>query len=108
MLKALCAAAALVVCLAAGEARALELRVLDSVGLVRAVRVVKGAAAVKITLEGKRPEAGSCVAVNVDGLASEKREPVSAQGVCVFKGLPAGTWQVSVPGKARWRVDIDE
>ena len=109
MFKAFCIAVAMVACLVATEdAHALELRVLDSAGLVRAVRVVKGAATAKITLEGKRPEGGSCVATNVDGLAAEKREPVSAQGVCLFKELPAGSWQVSIPGKVRWRVEIDE
>jgi hypothetical protein len=89
-------------------ASAAELRVLDSAGLVRALRVVKGAAKVTITLETQQPVRGECVASNVDGLASEKREPVTPQKVCVFKDLAAGSWQIEVPGKVRWRVQINE
>lgn len=95
------------VALGAPAAHAADLRILDASGLVRAVRVVSAPATVKITLEGVQASRGECVASNVDGLASEKREPVNAQGACVFKEIPAGTWQVTVPVKARWRVQIN-
>lgn len=92
----------------AGPAFAGDLRILDKAGLVRAVRVVGGSATVMVIVEGRRGEKGECVAANVDGLASEKREPLSPRGECVFKELAAGTWQVTVPGDARWRVQIND
>ncbi len=88
-------------------AQAADLRIIDSSGLVRAVRVVSQPATVKITIEGVSSPHGECVAANVDGLAAEKREPVSPQGVCIFKELPTGSWQVTIPVKARWRVQIN-
>lgn len=91
----------------ASSAYAADLRILDVAGLVRAVRVVSGPATVKVTLEGVQAPRGECVASNVDGLPSEKKEPLSPQGVCIFKQLPAGTWQVTLPVKARWKVQIN-
>ncbi len=85
-----------------------ELRILDSTGLVRAVRVVRGAAAVTVKVEGAQPPAGECVAANLDGLATEKRQPISTTGVCLFTELASGTWQIDLPRKLRWRVTISE
>ena len=95
-------------CLAAMShvALAADFRVLDSEGLVRAVRVVANAGTVTVTLETPQQVRGECVASNVDGLATEKRSPVTAEKVCVFKELPAGTWQIEVPAKVKWRVQI--
>ena len=91
----------------ATEASAAELRVLDGSGLVRAVRVVSKPAEVKVTIEGGQSPKGECIAANVDGLPSERKAPISPQGVCVFKELAAGTWQVTLPVKARWKVQIN-
>lgn len=85
-----------------------DIRIIDASGLIRAVRVVKDSSIVRVTVTDPPGARGECVASNVDGIASERREPISAQGECVFKALAAGTWQVSVSGGARWRVRINE
>lgn len=85
-----------------------DLRVVDSAGLIRAVRVVKDSAVVKVSLVDAKSGQGECVATNVDGIASERREKISPQGECTFAALAAGTWQITVSGGARWRVKINE
>jgi hypothetical protein len=90
------------------RADAADLRIVDSAGLIRAVRVVKDSAVVKIALVDAKSAQGECVAMNVDGIASERRGKISPQGECIFAGLAAGTWQVTVSGGARWRVKINE
>jgi hypothetical protein len=103
--------------LALGPARhadAANLRVLDSAGLVRAVKVVRAEARIVITLvvpgeyPGRVTEKGECLAVHVDGLATERRVALNAAHECVFEKVTEGTWQVSVPGKAEWRVRVYE
>ena len=88
--------------------QAADLKIIDPSGLIRAVRVVKDSSVVRITLVDAPGARGECVATNVDGIASERREQISPQGECVFKALAAGTWQVTVSGGARWRVRINE
>ena len=90
------------------RADASDLRIVDSAGLIRAVRVVKESAVVKVSLVDAKGGQGECVAMNVDGIASERREKISPQGECTFAGLAAGTWQITVSGGARWRVKINE
>lgn len=87
---------------------AADVRIVDSAGLIRAVRVVKDSAVVKVSLVDAKGGQGECVAMNVDGIASERREKISPQGECIFAGLAAGTWQITVSGGVRWRVKIDE
>lgn len=87
---------------------AADIKIIDATGLIRAVRVVKDSSIVRVTVTDPPGVRGECVASNVDGIASERREPISAEGECVFKALAAGTWQVSVSGGARWRVRIHE
>ena len=90
------------------RADASDLKIVDSAGLIRAVRVVKDSAAVKVSLVDAKGGQGECVAMNVDGIASERREKISPQGDCTFVGLAAGTWQITVSGGSRWRVKINE
>jgi hypothetical protein len=85
-----------------------DLRIVDSAGLIRAVRVVKDSAVVKVSLVDGKGGYGECVAMNVDGIASERREKISPQGECTFAGLAAGTWQIAVSEGFRWRVKINE
>ncbi len=85
---------------------AAEIRVVDAGGLVRAVKVVRGNARLVISLSSSTQ--GECVAVNVDGLAAEKRVSVSPQGECVFTDVGVGSWQVQVPGSVGWRARIYE
>lgn len=88
--------------------QAADIKIIDSAGLIRAVRVVKDSSVVRVTVTDPPGARGECVASNVDGIASERREPISAKGECVFSALAAGTWQVTVSGGARWRVRINE
>jgi hypothetical protein len=83
-----------------------EIRVVDAGGLVRAVKVVRANARIVVTLNSAAT--GECVATNVDGLAAERRVPVSPQGECIFSDVGVGSWQVQVPGKVGWRVRIYE
>ncbi|MEN9846922.1 MAG: hypothetical protein RIS36_2069 [Pseudomonadota bacterium] len=90
------------------RAEAADVKIVDSAGLIRGVRVVRDSSRVTVSLTDPKGARGECVATNVDGIASERRETISSKGECVFNGLPAGTWQVTVAGGARWRVRIDE
>lgn len=94
--------------LLASEASAAELRIVDTAGLIRAVRVVRDASTVTVVVEEPRGVKGECVLANVDGIASERHEGISAGGTCVFQGLAAGTWQAKVAGATKWRVKINE
>ena len=90
-------------------ADAAELRLIDSGGLVRAVKVVRGNARVVVSLSSPSGSlSGECTAVNVDGLAPEKRVPISAKGECIFLDVPVGSWQIGVPEGAQWRAQIYE
>jgi hypothetical protein len=88
--------------------QAADLKIIDSSGLIRAVRIVKDSSTVRISLVDSPGARGECVATNVDGIASERREQISPKGECIFKSLAAGTWQVAVSGGVRWRVHINE
>lgn len=90
------------------RSEAADLKIVDSAGLIRGVRVVRESSRVTVSLMDPKGGRGECVATNVDGIASERREPISPKGECVFSALAAGTWQVTVSGGARWRVRIDE
>jgi hypothetical protein len=93
------------------SASAGELKILDSAGLVRAVKVVKNEAKIVVTLQpgaASGATRGECVAANIDGLAAEQRVGVSAKGECVFAGLSSGSWQITVPDGIRWKVQIYE
>jgi hypothetical protein len=97
----------LITCVFSRVAEALDLRIVDAKGLIRAVRVVKDKSKVTVSVIDQVLVGGECVALNVDGIASERREKLSSSGDCVFEGLVAGTWQVSVTSSSRWRVKID-
>jgi hypothetical protein len=84
-----------------------QLRILDVTGLMRATRVVAQSATVKVAFEGS-PSIQECAVVNLDGLAAERRVPVSAQGECVFQDVPPGSWQLKIPAELRWRAQIYE
>ena len=90
-------------------ADAAEIRVIDSTGLVRAVRVVQHNSRIVITMQGETGGVqGECVATNIDGLSAEKRVAASPKGECVFNDMPVGSWQVTIPGKVSWRAQIYE
>jgi hypothetical protein len=95
----------------AATAVASELKILDSAGLVRAVKVVKNEAKVVLNLQPNGSSVairGECIATNIDGLAAEQRVGVSAKGECVFAGLSRGSWQITVPNAVSWKVQIYE
>jgi predicted secreted protein len=75
---------------------------------MRAARVVHDLSRVVVTIEEPKGLKGECVLLNIDGIASERREAISSSGACVFSALAAGTWQVKVAGATRWRVAIEE
>lgn len=90
------------------DAVAAELRIVDTSGLIRAVRVVRDVTTVTVLVEDPKGVKGECVLTNVDGIASERHEAISVTGTCVFQGVAAGTWQAKVAGAAKWRVKINE
>ena len=92
----------------ASDALAAELRVVDTSGLIRAVRVVRDVTTVTVIVEEPKGAKGDCVLTNVDGIASERREVISTNGACVFQGVAAGTWQAKVSAAVKWRVKINE
>jgi len=98
------------IALADSDVVADEIRVVDARGLVRAVKITRGAARMVVTLEPKNDVAttGECVATNVDGLAAEKRVAVSEKYECTFAEVRGGSWQISVPKDYMWRVQLYE
>jgi hypothetical protein len=92
--------------LVAQQVAGAQLRILDTAGLMRATKVVVESANVKISLDEAGTVTGECVATNLDGLAAERRAPISPNGQCSFEKLSAGSWQVQVPGAVRWRAQI--
>ena len=90
------------------RSEAADVKIVDAAGLIRGVRVVRDSSRVTVSLVDAAGARGECVATNLDGIASERREAVSPKGECVFKGLAAGTWQITVTGGVRWRAHIDE
>lgn len=91
--------------------KAEEIRIVDERGLVRVVKITRGAVKVLVTLESKSDTVtahGECRAINVDGLAAEKRVQVSEKGECVFQGVTGGSWQITVPPQFQWRVQLYE
>ncbi len=86
-----------------------QLRILDASGLIRATKVVAESGNITISLDrSESVQAGECVATNLDGLAAERRAPISSNAECSFEKLSAGSWQVKVPGSAHWRAQIYE
>ena len=104
----------------ASPAFAGELRVLDGMGLVRASKVIKDKARISISVQaagGAQSMIGqSCTLSNLDGVAKEQQATVSPQGVCEFREIPSGAWEVGVPSGqesgqssgVRWSVTIHE
>lgn len=99
-------------CIWLPRCKAEEVRVIDAAGMVRAVKIVKKTVSIVVTVDAEVNKIsipkGECTAINVDGLASERRVPISANGACVFTDVAEGTWQVRVPGEVSWRVRINE
>jgi hypothetical protein len=90
------------------RSEAADLKIVDSAGLIRGVRVVRESSRVTVSVVDSKGARGECVASNIDGIASERRESISPEGVCIFNALAVGTWQLTVTGGVRWRVRIDE
>jgi hypothetical protein len=90
--------------------RADQIRIVDSGGLVRAIKVTRAVAKVIVTIQSPQPQIikGECIANNVDGLAAEKRVAISAKGECVFSEVSGGSWQITVSGGVNWQVRIYE
>lgn len=92
-----------------------ELKVVNALGLIRAVKVVRGPVSFRIQIKdfsvdqpSKSRETISCFAVNTDGLASERSVQVDKNRNCIFNNMTAGTWQIQVQGAKEWSVFFDE
>lgn len=93
-----------------------ELKIVDSVGLVRAIKVVRAPIAVVVTIENDTQAVPSpdtdnqqeCRAVNVDGLAADRSVLLDKARRCVFRNMPAGIWQLKIPQDREWKVHFDE
>ncbi len=96
--------------LSISAASAGELRVVDSSGLVRGIKVTRGAARLTVSLKSDSGAQvrGECVASNVDGIAADLKAVINPSGECVFPGVGDGSWQITVPAGLSWRVRIDE
>jgi len=101
-------------CVGFGIADAAELRVVDALGLVRAVKVVRGPARIVISLQSPNGHVGAavirgeCIAVNTDGLAAERKTNVSSRNECIFDQMSEGSWQIRVPEAATWKAQVYE
>jgi hypothetical protein len=100
----------LVASFSTSTASAGELRVIDSAGLVRGMKVTRGAARLVVSLksDGVAQLRGECLASNVDGIAADLKAVINPSGECLFQGVGDGSWQITVPAGLSWRVKIDE
>lgn len=91
-------------CLGVTTAHAAELRIVDTVGLVRSVKLVPATASVVVSgvLAGTQ-----CRMTSIDGIAAERTVDADSGGRCVFEDTPPGTWQVEVRPPSKWQVRID-
>lgn len=78
-------------------AHAGELRVLDSMGLTRAVRSIQNSATVQVTVRSGG-EVQNLMLSHIDGLAPN-RGPSSVSGeTATFRDVPEGSWRISAEG----------
>ena len=80
--------------LSSSDALAGDLKVIDSHGLTRAVRVIKEKAQVVIDVS-PRPE-GPIPLSNTDGIANDVKGSLSDSGQLVYQGVSEGTWQLKL------------
>lgn len=92
-----------------------ELKVVNSMGLIRAVKIIRAPVTLRIQVRNSSGDelsnAGQrllCSAVNTDGLASERSVEADRNRACIFKNISAGTWQIQVQGAKEWSVFFDE
>ncbi len=100
----------------AASGYASELKILDSAGLVRAIKVVRSPIVVVVTIKsdigtGVLSDSDSsqeCRAVNISGLAADRSVILNATRRCVFRNMPAGIWQIKIPQGKEWKVHFDD
>lgn len=92
-----------------------ELKIIDAMGLIRAVKIIRDPVSLRINVQepsaaraANSREHVSCFAVNTDGLASERSVQADEHRNCVFSNMTAGTWQVHVEDGREWSVFFDE
>jgi hypothetical protein len=73
-----------------------ELKVLDSIGLTRAVKQVAKSARVEIRLKDASQSA-DLELVSVDGLSAPLKSQINGNSV-VFNSVPAGEWKIQSQG----------
>ena len=69
-----------------------DLKVIDSHGLTRAVRVIKEKAQVVIDVS-PQPD-GPIPLSNIDGIANDVKGIVTTTGQLLYQGVSEGTWQL--------------
>jgi hypothetical protein len=98
---------ATIILLTAASCFAAEIRIVDSDGLNRATRDIKGeTASVQISIDGAT--GGEKVMLsNVDGVATDRSSTAAQGNVFVIPNVPAGNWKIVVaPNRAVLQVKI--
>lgn len=80
------------------EAFAGEIRVVDGVGLTRAVKSVPEMGTVSVRLKDQHAGPSEWQLINVDGLASDVTGVYSKDREVVFPGVRGGTWRIQSKG----------
>ena len=82
--------------MAAPSAFAGELRILDSMGLTRAVKSVHEQASVRVSTGGGAGAPGAVILSQVDGLAPDINPSKVSDSVVVFEQVPEGAWRIRI------------
>lgn len=93
-----------------------ELRIVDSNGLTRALKVLRGKCRVVVSLvqNGAKemhsdPGSITCTASNVDGIVGDVTIIADSEGTCLFDSLKSGAWRISTaPAALGWSASIEE
>ncbi|MBX7143811.1 MAG: hypothetical protein K1X79_05120 [Oligoflexia bacterium] len=75
-----------------------DLKIVDELGLVRAVKHVSAPVTVRVIAGAGSTGPVKPKLVNVDGLSGDLLGEVQAPGTFVFSKVPEGTWRVSLEG----------
>lgn len=69
-----------------------EIRIIDGLGLTRAVRSVEGPATVQVSVA---PKTSRLILVHADGLAPDQQPNSMLDSTFTFESVPEGTWKVA-------------
>ena len=93
--------AVLVVLFFTVPAAATEIKIIDSMGLIRAIKKYNSKNQLTVVVKDSNGSFPANIRIsNLDGLAQEQTLPHTGNGRYVYKNLPPGTWKIILPDKS--------